>query len=613
MRAILARASLCSRVDEGKAIWLNERLLTTDRACEDFDFFFLRPCNLAGGRLSAGRGILVPTSTRRFALLRALVYALAVFGLVWMAGTTGADDGTEPPAKPPGLWVGTQPGAARVSLNWGDVDGATAYWVRWRSVDRKEKLNQGVRVESSEAAITVANLGDWVVRVQACNDTGCGKPLAKQFTVISAPEPPPPPPEPPAKPPGLWVGTQPGAARISLNWGDVDGATEYWVRWRSVDRKEKLNQGVRVESSEAAITVASLGEWVVRVQACDDAGCGKPLAKQFTVIPAPEPPPPPPEPPAKPGALRVSTQPGALNVSLNWSAVDGAAEYWVRWRSVDRKEKLNQGVRVESSEAAITVADLGDWVVRVQACDDAGCGEPQVKRFAVTPAPEPTPTPAPTPEPTPTPAPTPEPTPTPAPTPEPTPTPAPTPQPTSTPEPTPAPTGDKAALIALYNSADGPNWVNSANWLSDQPLDEWHGVTMNSAGRVSELRLPNNGLSGTIAPELGSLSNLGYLMLNENSLSGSIPAQLGDLSKLNSLSLSNNQLSGAIPAELADIPKLRYLNVAYNQLSGEIPSDLGDLTVLHALHLNGNQLSGAIPQALGELEYLWLLFISETT
>ena len=35
---------------------------------------------------------------------------------------------------------------------------------------------------------------------------------------------------------------------------------------------------------------------------------------------------------------------------------------------------------------------------------------------------------------------------------------------------------DHAALVALYNATDGPNWANNDNWLSDRPLGEWHGV-----------------------------------------------------------------------------------------------------------------------------------------
>ena len=77
------------------------------------------------------------------------------------------------------------------------------------------------------------------------------------------------------------------------------------------------------------------------------------------------------------------------------------------------------------------------------------------------------------------------------PTPEPsaTPTPEPTAAPTPTPTPTATPTraqsaSDRAVLVALYHSTGGANWEANANWLSDRPIGEWHGVTTNSNGRV---------------------------------------------------------------------------------------------------------------------------------
>ena len=46
--------------------------------------------------------------------------------------------------------------------------------------------------------------------------------------------------------------------------------------------------------------------------------------------------------------------------------------------------------------------------------------------------------------------------------------------------------------------------VESDNWLSDAPLGEWHGVITDDDGRVTELNLEPNGLSGEIPPELGA-------------------------------------------------------------------------------------------------------------
>ena len=55
---------------------------------------------------------------------------------------------------------------------------------------------------------------------------------------------------------------------------------------------------------------------------------------------------------------------------------------------------------------------------------------------------------------------------------------------------------DRAALVALYNATGGPNWNSNNNWLSDVPISEWSGVTTDDNGRVTELDLSQNQLTG---------------------------------------------------------------------------------------------------------------------
>lgn len=44
--------------------------------------------------------------------------------------------------------------------------------------------------------------------------------------------------------------------------------------------------------------------------------------------------------------------------------------------------------------------------------------------------------------------------------------------------------GEREVLAAFYRSTGGPRWRNSRNWLTDAPLEAWHGVETDSAGRV---------------------------------------------------------------------------------------------------------------------------------
>ena len=89
---------------------------------------------------------------------------------------------------------------------------------------------------------------------------------------------------------------------------------------------------------------------------------------------------------------------------------------------------------------------------------------------------------------------------------------------------------DREVLVQLYNALDGENWNNNANWLTERPIREWHGVINDASGRVTGLLLESNGLAGEIPKELGSLSNLKRLELGNNYLTGEIPRELGNLS-----------------------------------------------------------------------------------
>ena len=167
-----------------------------------------------------------------------------------------------------------------------------------------------------------------------------------------------------------------------------------------------------------------------------------------------------------------------------------------------------------------------------------------------------------------------------------------------------ATTDDNAALVALYNATDGPNWTNNTNWMSDVPIGEWYGVETDEDGRVTELDLGDNNLAGFIPAEIANLSELRLLSLCCNDLSGEIPPELGNLSNLEMLWLWLNDLSGEIPPELGDLANLRWLDLEINDLSGEIPPELGNLSNLETLWLSWNDLSGEIPPELGGLTSL---------
>lgn len=276
-----------------------------------------------------------------------------------------AFQGAQPPAKPTGLSVTTTAGSLEVSVEWDDVAGADRYWVRWRLHGQGQNLNAGVRPTSSSKQITVSGYGRWVVRVQACNAAGCSGAIAEGFTV----EPPPLP----AQPTGLEATTEPGSLAVSVDWDDVVGAASYIVRWRGSGHQGQLSEGVEVQSSEADITLSGYGEWVVRVEACNGGRCGPAVSHMLELTPA------------QPQNLTVSAGSSALNLAVSWDSVPGASSYRVEWRLPTGNFEATNQVTATTTSASITVAGYDRWWVRVRACGGAVCGPGAIHVVELTP------------------------------------------------------------------------------------------------------------------------------------------------------------------------------------------------------------------------------------
>ena len=49
---------------------------------------------------------------------------------------------------------------------------------------------------------------------------------------------------------------------------------------------------------------------------------------------------------------------------------------------------------------------------------------------------------------------------------------------------------DKLALEKLHTGCGGKGWNNDTGWMMPAGLGEWHGVTTDAAGLVSEISWP---------------------------------------------------------------------------------------------------------------------------
>lgn len=224
------------------------------------------------------------------------------------------------------------------------------------------------------------------------------------------------------------------------------------------------------------------------------------------------------------------------------------------------------------------------------------------------------------------------------------------------------PASERAALIAIYNAANGPGWYSS-NWLGPQGSEcFWQGVTCNpEATHVTGLTL-DRGVAGQIPadianlpqldqltldggnvypyrllalpPEIGLLSNLKILKLTRLNIPGGYPAALGTLTQLREMDLhqnaqslglppwignltelekidfNNNYCQGVIPDEWQNLRHLKYLDLFANRFSGPLPEWIGALSELEFLNLSSNLFDGVIPPGIGNLSRLRYLDLS---
>ena len=224
---------------------------------------------------------------------------------------------------------------------------------------------------------------------------------------------------------------------------------------------------------------------------------------------------------------------------------------------------------------------------------------------------------------------------------------------------------DVAALKSLFEATRGADWTESTGWRGEGAVEEWHGITADSLGRVTELDLTRNGLVGQLPPSLGDLVQMTALRIGTNALTGRLPIPLTELS-LNEFHYAGTELCvppgesfkawlNTIPShegtgvECAPLSDREILEILYeatggpnwtnndnwltdaplrtwygvgvgdgrvlrlalnaNNLSGSIPPELGNLASLEDMWLSVNPLTGSIPPELGNLANLLTLLV----
>lgn len=178
------------------------------------------------------------------------------------------------------------------------------------------------------------------------------------------------------------------------------------------------------------------------------------------------------------------------------------------------------------------------------------------------------------------------------------------------------PDSEKEALIALYESTKGDEWIEAYRWDLSKTPDKWQGVKI-KGGHVSELALAELGLKGSI-PEgiFGKLPELESVDLGNNTeLSGNVPQDITTLAKLKYLILSRTGFTGELPS-LNPLTALEVIDISMNNYTKDpegFTSTVPDFSVLPALYYfdaSYSGMKGTIGEGIGTCRDLWMFDIS---
>ena len=132
----------------------------------------------------------------------------------------------QPPGEPQNFVVSATPGQLNLLATWDEADGATSYKLRWRQSGGEFKADNAATVTDAMQFITVSDYGQWEIRVQGCNDTGCGPEATRTVDVVQQLR---------SSLAAQDAGGNAQSRTITASWNEVEDAASYTLLWQRID------------------------------------------------------------------------------------------------------------------------------------------------------------------------------------------------------------------------------------------------------------------------------------------------------------------------------------------------------------------------------------------
>ncbi len=259
-----------------------------------------------------------------------------------------------PPPPPPGTApaaptnLTATPGNALINLSWQSVTGAASYSL-FRGTSANNQSTTAIATNLTATSFSNTGLTNgtaYFYKVRAVNSAGAGNPSNEATaTPVAAPPPPPPPPPAPTVAPTNLTAT-PGNTTIALSWTAVTGATSYNV-YRGTATNAQATTPVATNLTAPTFNNTGLTNgtrYFYKVTAVNAGGIG-PASAEASATPL-----------GAPVAPVLTSAAGDTRVTLNWTAIPGAATYNV-YRGTATNTQAN--VAIATNVTGITYANTG--------------------------------------------------------------------------------------------------------------------------------------------------------------------------------------------------------------------------------------------------------------